>query len=178
MPNRLYGQSRDIVAKVYEGNEDFEKELDHLATLADQQAVALLLQLDLSKRHSSGLVLKKNEEGTIIAYIFDTMGLSLPAQPCGFRTKNINNNLFSVINALKNKEIPFLITSINLRIYLQKNLYSCLFATILFFEAIIKNEIIITTAEDYTAVYGKGFSDFKDATRYAIKYSIAYRNTI
>ncbi len=102
----FYGQSRDVFGKVYENNGDFEEELKDLIELADRKPVVLLLQLDQTKRHSSGVVLKKNKEAKLIAYIFDTMGIDLPARPCGYRYKNTENNgLIKAVSILKNKQI-------------------------------------------------------------------------
>jgi hypothetical protein len=151
----FYGQSRDVFGKVYENNEDFKADLNDLIELADKNPIVILLQLDKTKRHSSGVVLKKNKEAKLIAYIFDTMGIDLPARPCGYRYENTKNKgLIKTISILKNKQILPIITPINLRISLQKDFYSCLFATVLFFEAIIKDEIVSINDFGYTEVFG------------------------
>jgi hypothetical protein len=136
----FYAQAKNIYAKVFMNCDEFKKELDTLAEQALEKPIAIILQLDKSQRHSTGLFLKAKQSGEIEAFMFDTMGLNLPARPCGLRYYE-DANLKRVMQLLNDKDIRLLITPINVRLSLQKDFYSCLFATVLFFESIIKEKI-------------------------------------
>lgn len=167
-----YAHEKDIYTYVFMTNKDFEMYLPKLLAKAQEKPVAIILQLDQSKRHSSGIILKKNAD-MLESFIFDSVGIDLPAEYCGQRgyANQTYYNLNNIITVLKNQQVKIMISPINTVIQLQKDFYSCFFAAFMFFETILTDNFkrIDNNDTDYTEVYGIPYK-YGAMGRYAISY--------
>jgi hypothetical protein len=94
------------------------------------------------------------QQGT--AYIFDTTGLTLPAIPCGQHEYkgSVNSDLKSLFPIFQKKKINVAVMPVNTAHTLQADPYSCLMATILFFQAMQRKKYQMLEEPGITECYG------------------------
>lgn len=150
-----YASSTKIAGHTYDNSADFIANIPLILKQAKEKPVACLLNLDPSKRHVTGVYFSsKNDKVT--AHFFDTTGLTLPAYPCGMRGYRGSeiSNLPDIFGALKENDIQIGIMPINTILSLQNDKFSCLAATIMFFEGMLRNAFQYLDSPGITETYG------------------------
>lgn len=144
---------------------DFIAAIPHLSEKFTH-SMACLVSFESTKRHMTGIYLKKENE-KIIAYIFDTTGLSLPGYPCGYRDYSDNRQLEKALAKLSNNGITPAIMPVNTVVSTQNDKFSCLMATCLFFIGMQKNAYEVLEKPGITDSYGSSY--FYDGSDNSLK---------
>ncbi|NNM59358.1 MAG: hypothetical protein HKM04_06035 [Legionellales bacterium] len=153
---QFYAASREITGYIFMNASDFMTQITSIKAEANNKPVVCMVFLEPSKRHATGFYFQqKNEQSTV--YTFDTMGLTLPAAPCGLRGYKHDNlpGIESIFQELTEQEITIAITPVNTVLSLQRDKYSCLIATMLFFEGIYKGEYENLDTPGITSCFGE-----------------------
>lgn len=120
---------------VFESIDDFEGYLKRKGGFEHLPA-ACLITTDSSGRHVTGVYAKANSGGSVEVFFFDTFGITLPGVGCGDRGYSESRlPIESCFRTLNEFGIRIHIMPINTVIPMQRDPYSCLSATFLFFQA-------------------------------------------
>lgn len=158
---QYYSKAMKMDARVFMCDKDFVEQVDNIKKAAEKAPVACVIYLEPSKRHATGfyfVVVNKQ----LTCFVFDTMGLTLPAYPCGQRYGESEAKVARVLKALQKNNIYIALTPINTVLSMQADSYSCLMATLLFFEGMQRGDYQMVEKPGITESYGDSAFDFNN----------------
>lgn len=151
-----YAQTSGMKIFIMRSSEEFEAAISEIKRIAENKPVACFVNVDPAARHITGIYFD-NINNQVCSFIFDTMGLTLPAYPCGLRGYH-HNDYYRIINflsILEKNTIPIGIMPINTVLRLQYDRFSCLIATVLFFEGMRDHKFQLLESLGMVACYGE-----------------------
>ena len=150
-----FTQATGIAGEIFVNADNFIAQIPNLSEKFTH-SMACLVSFESTKRHMTGIYLKKENE-KITAYIFDTTGLSLPGYPCGYRGYSDNRQLERALSVLSANDITPAIMPVNTVVSIQNDQFSCLMATILFFIGMQQNAYQLLKEPGITDSYGDSY---------------------
>lgn len=105
--------------------------------------VACWVYVSPSQRHGTAFYFGPQSEELRHCYLFDSVGLTLPAEPCGRRPEHREmDRMDAILDALNAQAIAPAIMPVNTVSPFQRDAYSCLMISLLFFMAMQKSAFV------------------------------------